>query len=240
MIRGDLVHDVRRLLQGGAQDHGQWIRQNVRYALQVRGEDAVAVSALTGLAPGTVRGFLNGRPSSIDNVLLIAEAVGYTLAKLDRPPEQFRQQAKDRGNGVEGDALGVSLLAFDASPTAMAIVLLDGTIVKVNRRLRELLGYDEGELIGKSAVTLAVGSDADQDARRDELLGSGVSHRRVAQVRRKDGSVISVVTSAVVARDDQGQQRYVIARAAPVETGLQLDQRDPEPGPGADRNANPE
>lgn len=230
MSRGDLVHDVRRLLRGGAQDHGHWIRENVRYALQVRREDPVAVSALTGLAPGTVRGFLNGRPSSIDNVLLIAEAVGYTLAKLDRPAEQFRQQYEDRGDGVEGDVLGASLLAFDAAPTAMAIVLLDGTIVKVNRRLRDLLGYDEGELIGKPATTLAVGSDADQATRRDELFESGVSHRRVAEVRRKDGAVISVVTSAVVARDDEGQPRYVIARAAPVEPGLQPDQRDREPG----------
>jgi len=230
MSRGDLVHDVRRLLQGGAQDHGQWIRENIRYALQVRREDSVAVSALTGLAPGTVRGFLKGRPSSIDNVLLIAEAVGFTLAKLDRPPEQFRAQVEQRSNGAEGDALGASLLAFEASPTAMVIVLLDGTIVKVNRRLRELLGYDEAELIGKSATTFSVATDADRAAQRDELFESGISHRRVAQIRRKDGSVISAVTSAVVARDDDGQVRYVIARAAPIERGLDPDDGDQLPG----------
>ena len=223
MVRGDLVQDVRRLLQGGAADHGSWIRENVRYALRVRREDPGAVSALTGLAPGTVRGFLNGRPSSIDNVLLIAEAVGYTLAKLDRPPEQFRQYVEDLRDGAEADTLGASLLAFDESPIGMAIVLLDGTILKVNRRLRELLGYEERELIGAPATRFSVGGDADRTTGRDELMASGVTHRRVVQLRRKDGSVFSAVTSAVVARDDDGQARYVIARAALVEPGFRLD-----------------
>ncbi len=102
VVRGDLVADVRRLLQSGAADHGAWIRENVRHALRARRQDAGAVAALTGLAPGTVRGFLNGRPSSIDNVLLIAEAIGHTLATLDQPPAQFRQSLDDRSDGVGG------------------------------------------------------------------------------------------------------------------------------------------
>jgi PAS domain S-box-containing protein len=227
VIRGDLVQDVRRLLRSGAADHGAWIRQNVRYALRTRREDPGAVSALTGLAPGTVRGFLNGRPSSIDNVLLIAEAVGYTLAKLDRPPEQFRQSVDDGGDGAEGSALGASLLAFEESPTAMAILLLDGTIIEVNRGMRELLGYDERELIGSPGATFSADGDSDQDAVRNELMTTGVTHRRVSQLRRKDGSVIRAVTSGVVARDERGEPRYVIARAAPVEPGFRL---DPDPG----------
>jgi PAS domain S-box-containing protein len=219
LLRGDLVQDVRRLLQSGAADHGRWIRENVRHALSARREDPGAVAALTGLSAGTVRGFLNGRPSSIDNVLLIAEAVGYTLAKLDRPPEQFRQDVKDRGDGAEGGAIGASLLAFDESPIAMAIVLLDDTIVKVNRRLLGLLGYDEGELVGAPAATLSISTEADRAAQFEELLASGVTHRRVVQLRRKDGSLISAIGSAMVARDDRGEPRYVIARAAPVEPG---------------------
>ena len=227
MARGDLVQDVRRLLRSGAQDHGRWIRENARHALSVRRVDPGAVSALTGLAPGTVRGFLGGRPSSIDNVLLMAEAVGYTLAKLDRPPEQFRQLvAAARDEGAEGGALGASLLAFDQAPIAMAVVLMDGTIVKVNRRLRELLGYDDGELIGAPAATFALTTDDDSAGVRDELFSSGVSHCRVSQLRRKDGSLVTAVTSAVVAHDDEGEPRYVIARAALVEPGFRLEPDD--------------
>lgn len=219
LLRGDLVHDVRRLLQAGAQDHGTWIRANVRHALAARKEDPVSVSALTGLAPGTVRGFLNGRPSSIDNVLLMAEAVGYTLAELDRPPEDFREHV-DTGRGDEAEtAIGESLLAFDEAPTAMAVVLLDGQIVKVNRCLREMLGYEDGELVGASASMLSLSSDSARAERAGELAATDAIHSRVSQLRHKDGTIVNAVTSAVVVRDQQGAPRYVIARAAPIESG---------------------
>lgn len=216
VIRGDLVQDVRRLLQSGAEDHGNWLRENIRYALVARREDTVAVSALTGLAPGTVRGFLNGRPSSINNVLLIAEAVGFTLAELDRPSEQFREHVDAGRDGAEGGAIGASLLAFDESPTPMAIVLLDGRIVKVNRQLRELLGYGEGELVGAHESKFSAGSIEDRAEQKDVLETTDTIHGHVTQLRRKDGSLVTAVTSALIVRDMEGQPRYVIARAAPV------------------------
>src|SRR5688500_4610800 len=216
VIRGDLVQDVRRLLQGGADEHGRWLRENVRYALAARQEDTVAVSALTGLAPGTVRGFLNGRPSSINNVLLMAEAVGYTLAELDRPPEQFREHVDAGRDGAESGAIGASLLAFDASPTPMAIILLDGTIIKVNRGLRDLLGYEDGELVGAHESEFSAGSTEDRAEQKDVLETTDTIHGHVTQLRRKDGSLVTAVTSALIVRDHDGQPRYVIARAAPV------------------------
>ena len=217
IARGDLVQDVRRLLQGGAEGHGRWLRENLRRAVVVRRQDAVAIAALTGLAPGTVRGFLNGRPSSIDNVLTIVEAVGYTLAELDQPPEQFRHYAQARLDNVPGGSIGASLLAFDASPTPMAITLFDGKIMKVNRELRELLGYEDGELIGKPASTFSDSSDAQLTERTDELAATDVTQGRLTRLRRKDGSLVSVLSSAVVVRDQDGRPRYVIARAAPTE-----------------------
>jgi hypothetical protein len=38
---------------------------------------------------GTVKGFLDRTDSSIKNVLLIAVALGFTLADLERPPAEF-------------------------------------------------------------------------------------------------------------------------------------------------------
>jgi len=217
LMHGDLVQDVRRLLQDGAEDHGRWLRENLRHALAARRQDPVAVSALTGLAPGTVRGFLNGRPSSVNNVLLMAEAVGFTIAELDRPPDEFRVYAENRQDGVEGGLIGASLLAFDESPIAMAIMLLDGTIVKVNGRLRDLIGYEEGELVGAPASTFSTNTESAQADRRSEIAATGAIHRRASQLRRKDGSLVDVVSSAVVVRDQAGEPRYVIARAAPAE-----------------------
>lgn len=213
ILRGDLVRDVRRLLQTGAQDHGRWVRENVRLALLARGDDAVAVSAMTGLAPGTVRGFLNGRPSSIDNVLLIAEAVGYTLAELDRPPDVFREHVRRGGVGTEA-VIGTSLIEFDDSATAMAIFLFDGTIVKVNHELVDLLGYEEGELIGASVAELLLADGGANGERMKELVSTEAAHSRITQLRRKDGSLVTAVTSALVVRNREGESRYVIARAS--------------------------
>ena len=217
LVRGDLVGDVRRLHQAGAEDHGRWLRENLRHALTVRREDAVAVSALTGLAPGTVRNFLNGRPSSINNVLLMAEAAGYTLAQLDQPPEKFRAYVQAGRDGADGGAIGASLLAFDESPMAMAIVLLDGTIMKVNRKLRELLGYEEGELVGAPVTTFSTSTDQDRAKRKDALIAADALHRSPGQVRRKDGSLVDVISSAIIVRDQDGQPRYVIARTVAAE-----------------------
>jgi len=216
ILRGDLVQDVRRLLLSGAQDHGGWVRENLGHALLVRGDDAVAVSALTGLAPGTVRGFLKGRPSSIDNVLLIAEALGYTLAELDRPASVFREHVRS-GRAGPGATIGTSLLEFDESPTAMAVFLFGGTIVKVNHALLDLLGYEEGELIGASVATLSLTDAAANVEWLDELASTDATHSRVTQLRRKDGSPVAAVTSALVFRNQDGESRYVIARASPVE-----------------------
>lgn len=232
LMQGDLVQDVRRLLRDGAEDHGRWLRENLRHALAVRRQDPVAVSALTGLAPGTVRGFLNGRPSSINNVLLMAEAVGYTLAELDRPPDDFRAYAESRDDGADGSLVGASLLAFDESPIAMAILLIDGTIVKVNQRLRDLIGYEDSELVGAPASTFSARSDIDQADSRSELSATGAIHRRTSQLRRKDGSLVDVMSSAVVVRDHAGEPRYVIARAARAEgagQGTLRPREDPPP-----------
>ena len=217
MLPGNLVHDVRRLLRSGAADHGRWIRENLRDAIRARRQDAVSVSALSGLATGTVRGFLNGRPSSIDNVLLIAQAVGYTLADLDRPPDEFRRRLNGLADGIDGGAIGASLLAFDESPTPMMILLIDGTIIKVNREFRQLLGYGDGELVGASAETVSLSSDQARAERVEEMAESGVLRGQTVQLRRKDGSHVAVVTSAVVVRDHEDLPRYVIARAAPAD-----------------------
>jgi PAS domain S-box-containing protein len=213
MLRGNLVEDVRRLLRSGAEDHARWIRDNVRQAITARRQDAVSISALTGLAPGTVRGFLNGRPSSIDNVLVIAQATGYTLAELDQPPDEFRLRLDGLHGGVDGGAIGASLLAFDESPTPMAILLMDGTIIKVNRELRDLLGYEEGELVGALGSAFSLTTDEARAEQTEELMGSDALHGRAVQLRRKDGSEVRVMTSAILVRDREGDARFVIARA---------------------------
>jgi hypothetical protein len=93
---GTLVSEVRRLIDTAALERLGWIRANTREAMRASGQDAVTISALTGVAVGTVKGFLDRTDSSIKNVLLIAVALGVTLADLERPPEEFAEVLKRR------------------------------------------------------------------------------------------------------------------------------------------------
>src|SRR5579864_767704 len=88
---GTLVSEVRRLIETGAGDRLRWVRANTRTAMAATGQDAVTISALTGVAVGTVRGFLGHTDTSIKNVLMIAVALGLTVADLERPPQEFAQ-----------------------------------------------------------------------------------------------------------------------------------------------------
>src|SRR2546430_17535134 len=86
---GTLIVDVRRLIDVAAAERLGWIRANARAAVAATGQDAKTISALTGVAVGTVKGFLERTDTSIKNVLLIALALGFTVADLERPPEEF-------------------------------------------------------------------------------------------------------------------------------------------------------
>jgi hypothetical protein len=93
---GTLVVEVRRLIDTAAVERLGWIRSNARAAMAASGQDAVTISALTGVAVGTVKGFLEQTDTSIKNVMLIAVALGLSLADLERPPEEFTALLRQR------------------------------------------------------------------------------------------------------------------------------------------------
>ena len=93
---GTLVTEVRRLIETGAAERLRWIRANTRTAMVAMGQDAVTISALTGVAVGTVKGFVGTTDTSIKNVLMIAVALGLSAAELERPPAEFAEVMASR------------------------------------------------------------------------------------------------------------------------------------------------
>lgn len=65
--------------------------------MNATGYEPHVIYALTGVGHGTVRGFLESRESGIRNVLLMSLATGFTLAELDRSPEEFAKLLAERG-----------------------------------------------------------------------------------------------------------------------------------------------
>ncbi len=101
---GTLVTEVRRLIDTAANERLRWIRANARTAMADSRQDAVTISALTGIAVGTVKGFLEQRDTSIKNVVLIAVALGLSAGDLERPPADFAELLQRRRSPQAGHA----------------------------------------------------------------------------------------------------------------------------------------
>jgi hypothetical protein len=93
---GTLVGEVRQLIETAAVERLGRIRANTRTAMVETGQDAVTIAALTGVAAGTVKNFLERTDTSIRNVLLIAVGLGLSLGDLERPPDEFLDLLRQR------------------------------------------------------------------------------------------------------------------------------------------------
>lgn len=94
--RVGLVPSLRVLVRSSAREHAGWIRENLGFAMNATEHDPAMIHALAGVSPGTVRNFLRGTDSSLENVLLIALALGLSLGDLERPPDEFRDMLRIR------------------------------------------------------------------------------------------------------------------------------------------------
>jgi two-component system, cell cycle sensor histidine kinase and response regulator CckA len=82
--------------------------------------------------------------------------------------------------------------AFEHSPAGMAIQRPDGSFVRVNRALGEMLGYSEQELLAQTHQALRHPDDPEPDAwyERDLRLGSIRWYQREQRYRHKQGHVV--------------------------------------------------
>lgn len=91
---------------------------------------------------------------------------------------------------------------FEQAAVGMAHVGMNGGWLRVNRRLREILGYSEGELLGMSFGDVTHPADLEADLDRSRALVAGeietysVEKRYVA----KDGSIVWVELTVSLAR----------------------------------------
>jgi PAS domain S-box-containing protein len=102
---------------------------------------------------------------------------------------------------------------FELAGSGVAHIGLDRKFIRVNRRLCEILGYPEPELIGMTGRQISHPHDLDVINReRAKLYAGEIDHVRVEKrYRRKDGSTVWVAFSMVVERDDGGKPLYEIA-----------------------------
>jgi PAS domain S-box-containing protein len=101
---------------------------------------------------------------------------------------------------------------FELAGSGVAHIGLDRRFIRVNRRLCEMLGYSEAELLGRTGRQMSHPDDLDVINSQRPALYAGKLERVHVEKRylRKDGSTLWVAFSMVVERDANGKPLYEI------------------------------
>jgi diguanylate cyclase (GGDEF)-like protein/PAS domain S-box-containing protein len=102
---------------------------------------------------------------------------------------------------------------FDQAPSGIAHTTTDGRFLLVNRRLAEILGYAEQELLGMRLSDLSHEDDLQmvEAARRELLSGESRACRSERRFLRKNGGVLWADVTVSIARGQQGEPKYFIS-----------------------------
>jgi diguanylate cyclase (GGDEF)-like protein/PAS domain S-box-containing protein len=108
--------------------------------------------------------------------------------------------------------------AFDEAPIGMALVGLDGSFLRVNRALPELVGYDAEELLALTFQDITHPDDleADLELLRQVLAGERRNYRMEKRYVRPNDTEVWVNLSVSVVRDESGEPLYFVSQIEDV------------------------
>ncbi len=119
---------------------------------------------------------------------------------------------------LDDEALNVSETrfrnAFEHSAIGIALVSPDGRWLKVNRRVCDIIGYDEGDLMRMTFqdITHPADLDTDLDFVRRLLAGDIDTYEMEKRYIHKDGRVVWVLLAVSLVRDAQGAPLHFISQ----------------------------
>lgn len=102
----------------------------------------------------------------------------------------------------------------DHAPSGLALVALDGSFIRVNPTLCALLGYSRAELLSMTFQVLTHPDDLETDLAHLEqtLKGTIAEYAMEKRYFHKDGSLVWVLLSVSLVRDDARAPSYFIAQ----------------------------
>lgn len=116
----------------------------------------------------------------------------------------------------EGEALFRG--AFECAPIGMALVNPEGSFIRVNPALSEMLGYSEDELLGIhiSEVTYEADLESDLKAAEGLLSGDDSHYRMEKRYVHKSGHIIWTMLAATLVRSEDGRPDYFVAHIVDI------------------------
>ncbi|MGB8354324.1 MAG: PAS domain S-box protein [Chthoniobacteraceae bacterium] len=108
--------------------------------------------------------------------------------------------------------------AFQFAGTGMAIVGLDGSWVRVNSALCEIVGYSEEELFQKTFADITHPDDLERDLDnvRDLIAGRSRHYQMEKRYFHRDGHVVWIRLNASIVRSAAGAPLYFISQVEDV------------------------
>jgi len=127
-------------------------------------------------------------------------------------------QAHARQPGNQRLPDDVLRLVFDRSPIGIAVSGLDGRWIWVNESCRQMLGYDDEQLVGAASSDVTHADDLlfDQQFVAASLAGERDSAERDKRYRCSDGSFLWTRVLAQLIRDDAEQPLYFVSHLQDV------------------------
>jgi two-component system cell cycle sensor histidine kinase/response regulator CckA len=94
---------------------------------------------------------------------------------------------------------------FDSSPNGIATTDLHGNIIFISPRVKDILGYDQKELIGRKIYSLYSNGKEDAKAIMKALTEKGELKSHKIIFIRKDGSLVDINVSASLLKNEKGE-----------------------------------
>jgi PAS domain S-box-containing protein len=105
-------------------------------------------------------------------------------------------------------------LMFDSANIGMCIVDKDGRFVQVNKKITEILGYEQKEIIGMAVNDITHPEDSAISPKiiKDSMTGQSATAEFEKRYRHKDGYIVwGQVTSSLI-KDEKGAPLYFVSQ----------------------------
>ena len=104
--------------------------------------------------------------------------------------------------------------AFEHAAIGMALVAPDGSWLRVNRSVCEITGYSEAELLKRTFQDITHPDDLKRDVANAKkmLAGEIDTYHMEKRYFHKNGSIVWVLLSVSLMRDDRGEPRFFISQ----------------------------
>lgn len=108
----------------------------------------------------------------------------------------------------------LSASAFEFSAIGMALVSLEGKLIKVNRQFCKIVGYSEQELLNLDSQAITHPHDLARDlALMQQIVRSEIKTYKIEKrYLHKNGEIVWVNLSVSIVKDDQGAPLYFVSQ----------------------------